>query len=1045
MNIGTLTRPDGTYVLIIPAGRFQAGQTVQLRGQQVGYRAVTQEVTLQEGTVTQNFMLALDPLRLQEVVVTGAGLVARAERLGTARATVDSAMLQRSAEPNVITALANKAPNLVTTQAGGEPGASTAIRIRGTSTLAGTGQPTIIVDGMPINNVTRTGGLLGVGGSTLQGPAYPNRAFDLNPDDIESIEILKGPAAMSLLGASAGAGGAILITTKRGRPGITRYSLRSELQFDRPIRNLPVQQRFTSGVDGAPTPCYRDRTPGCTHNNPNWGPRIAEGTPVYNHARDLFETGTMWDNTLTMSGGTEATTFYMSLSSLNHNGFIAGDADQYHRRTVRLNAGHGLRQNLRVNGNVAYTETDGRFVQRGNAINGLLLGALRAPPDWNHQEYLDPETGFHRTYRFPQPRAQDFVNGDRGFDNPFFVINAHENTNQVGRVYGNVNAAWQPLDWLSVNYTLGADYANDDRTEALHPSASGLQAGGNVVRWQFYDRIVDHTLTATASWQLNPQWSGTFSLGQNLNQQQTRQIWVQGNRLIAPFPFKLENTIERLVPVDQEFTRRLAGHFAQAEVDFAEQVFLTGRVRVDGSSAFGLDNQFATYPGGQAAWVFTRTFNIPENILQHGRLRVAYGESGQEPALYQLQDTFEGTEIIDFNPGSTLVPTLAGWGGLYSRFLLGNPEIRPERVREVDAGFDVSVLGGRADFALTYYASNADDVVFAVQQPPSTGWTQQSANTASIRNRGWEVVLNTRPISTPEFGATLGVNWAQNRNEVTDLGEIAPGIPRELTGFAVSFTGLGQTFAEVGQPVGIYRGTSFARCGISPGDLMIGGTALSELCAGQPHGAVYLGANGFPVNDPNQRVLGSPHHDWTAGINAEVAFRGVRLSAFIDHRQGGEVLNMTRGSMEQFGTHANTDVRDHEGRPWNQWLDYDRFQVFGPGTTAAEGGGPVPVTLGRTWFAGWTARQDLFIEDATHTRLRELSLAYTFTQPFVTRTLGLAGIDARISGRNLALWTDYSGHDPDVHVGGAALGNRGIDWWVNPTARSWVLSFGINR
>jgi hypothetical protein len=270
------------------------------------------------------------------------------------------------------------------------------------------------------------------------------------------------------------------------------------------------------------------------------------------------------------------------------------------------------------------------------------------------------------------------------------------------------------------------------------------------------------------------------------------------------------------------------------------------------------------------------------------------------------------------------------------------------------------------------------------------------------------------------------------------LGDISPGNPRLLTGFGASFTGIGQSFAEVGQPVGVMRGTSFLRCGISTGT--ISGVNVAEVCAGQPDGAVYIAANGLPVTDPNPRVLGNADPDWTGGLNLEAAFRGVRATAFVEHRQGGNTLNMTRGSMRQFGTHADTEIRDQAAQPWIEWLDHRSIlgSAFGPGAD-------VPVQLGQAWFTGWTGQQDLLIEDATHTRLREVSLAYTFTQPWVGRTLGLSSIDARVTGRNLWLRSDYTGYDPDISLGGAAIGNRGIDWWVPPSARSFVFSVGLTR
>lgn len=375
LGVGILTRDDGQYSIAIPAGRVQ-GQEVTLRAKMLGYRAQSVTVRLTPGaTIEQNFALAADPLRLEEVVVMGAGTERLAERLGTARANVSGEAIQRANEPNVLAALAAKVPNVITTQASGEPGAGTSIRIRGTSTFF-SGQPAIVVDGMPINNTARstdnpqTGGILG-------GVVVTNRAFDLNPDDVESIEILKGPAAMSILGASVGSGGAILITTRRGRPGATRYTLRSSVQFDRASNFVPLQRRFGSGTGGVATGCLATLTPGCTHNNPTWGPALAAGTPTYDHSRELFETGSrMIDNALTISGGTDQTTFHLSVSQLNHQGFIVGDRDQYERYTLRLNADHRLRDNLRVAGNVSYAQTQGSFVSRGNNINGLLLGEI---------------------------------------------------------------------------------------------------------------------------------------------------------------------------------------------------------------------------------------------------------------------------------------------------------------------------------------------------------------------------------------------------------------------------------------------------------------------------------------------------------------------------------------------------------------------------------------------------------------------------------------------------------------------------------------------
>ncbi len=1036
LGIGVITNADGRYLLVVPGARVQ-GQEVTIAVSLIGYQTSSARVVLEPGRAIQHdFELTIDPLRLDEVVVTGAGLSGRAERLGTARSTVNADMIARANEPNIISALAQKAPNIVTTAASGEAGAGTSIRIRGSTTLFGKGEPLIVVDGTPVNNTARstnnpiTGGQLG-------GVVATNRAFDINPDDIESIEILKGPAATSIYGASAGAGGAILITTRKGQGGMTRYSLRSSVQFDEVTNVVPLQREFGSGVDGKANECLQNLTPGCEHNAPTWGPRLDPGTPTYDHARELYDRGTMFDNVITLSGGSERTTFYLSAGDLRHDGFITGDRDRYTRQTVRLNALHGLTDNLRVRGNVAYVQTDGSFISRGNNVNGLLLGALRTPPEFDNRTYLDPKTGLHRSYRFPAPRETDLI-ASRGFDNPFFSINEHENLGKVYRLYGNVGANWSPFPWLDVDYTLGADFASDDRTEALHVSSSGTASGGAITRWQFYERIIDHNLRATANFEINPNLSAQISVGQNLNETYFRQIYVDAQTLIAPKPYKLENTVNRSPPDDEEARRRLEGYFAQVELDIADQLFLTGRIRNDGASTFGLNSQRAWYPGASVAWTFSETLGLAGGFLDRGRIRVAYGESGQEPDLYQLQNTYTGDPIPDFTPGSRLRPTLNNLGGLRTGTTLGNPDIRPERVGELDAGFDLGFYRGRANLSVTYYNSLARDVIFEVDTPPSTGATTQVLNAGKIRNRGWEVSLNGRPIETPNLSLHLGLNWARNRNKVLSLGDIAPGEPRMITGYGVSFVG-SSTHARVGEPLGIFRGLGWVRCGISP-DTVTATLIISEACAGAPHGALYLGENGLPVADPNERTIGDPNPDWTAGFNAELTFRGIRLSAFVDHRHGGQVLNMTRGSLQSLGTHANTAVRDQAARPFEEWGYGTTGAVVGPGVG-------VPVQLGQSFWQslGGLGTREHLLEDATFTRLREVSIAYTFTGSFVQETLGLTGIDLRVAGRNLGLWTDYTGMDPEVHTGGAAANNRGIDWFTNPMSRSLVISVDLHH
>ncbi|MGZ8379275.1 MAG: TonB-dependent receptor plug domain-containing protein [Gemmatirosa sp.] len=307
MNLGTTTSATGTYTFTVPASRV-TGQTVGLTARLVGFRAQTVQVVLRPGTITQDFTLVSAPATLSAVVVTGAGTVSTRERLGNVINSVDSSVLQRATQPqNVVSALSGTAPNVIVRTSSGEPGASASIQIRGATSVTGTNQPLFVVDGQPIDNTTI---------STAQGPAdfagsgstvSQNRAADINPNDIESVEILKGVAASAIYGARA-ANGVVLITTKRGRPGATRYSLQSTSTFDRVSQTIPLQRRFGQGTGGNAGQCA---DPDCFAQLLTWGPALS-GAQTFDHSDEIFKTGSTLDNNLSISGGTERTSFFLS-------------------------------------------------------------------------------------------------------------------------------------------------------------------------------------------------------------------------------------------------------------------------------------------------------------------------------------------------------------------------------------------------------------------------------------------------------------------------------------------------------------------------------------------------------------------------------------------------------------------------------------------------------------------------------------------------------------------------------------------------------------
>jgi TonB-linked SusC/RagA family outer membrane protein len=1023
LRAGSMTQPDGSYRFTVSAERA-GGQNVTLRARLIGYKEQSASITLTPGTITHDFVLVANPLQLGEVIVTGAGTSTTREKLGNVINTVSADEIEKSNEPNVVNALSAKAPNVYVVSQSGEPGASSYIRIRGIKSLSGNGQPLFVVDGVPIDNSTIPGQ-----GGNLYGATSPNRASDIAPQDIESIEILKGAAAAAIYGARA-SDGVVLITTKSGRAGQTRYSIRSSYSFDDVNKSVPLQRQYGQGSSGAAGSCSELD---CQASSLSWGPKLDGSAPTYDHWGELFHTGHSFDNSLSISGGNERTTVYLSLGRLHQNGVIIGPNNWYTRNNARLKATYQLFDDLEIGGNVSFTDDRGAFAQRGGNISGLLLGGLRTSPDFDQFPYLDPDSHLQRSYRFPHPSSTSLTKS-RGYDNPLFAMYEIPSTEETDRTIASIDITYDPLDWLDLKYTLGGDYIGDTRLTGF-PFTASIAPLGQVLRGQINRLQIDHNLTATLRHTFTDDFSATLTLGQNLNMRRSRSASVTGNNLIAPSPFSLNNTVTQ---TSGEFnsTIHTESYFGQATADLFGQLYLTVALRNDGFSTFGESNPRAWYPKASAAWTFTNALGNTENtgVLSYGKLRIACGETGKEPDVYSTVTTLSsgsfGTGWGDF-----LNSALGGFGGLFTSGTLGNDNLKPERQKEIEAGVDLGLFDQRADAGITYYNNNSVDVILSVPRAPTSGYTSQLLNGARIRNRGWEATLNVRPITNEKLTWEVGLQWAKNELRVLDL-DGADFISAGGGTFsdAVPAATVGGTFA--------FRGYGYVRCGVSSGDNLVdnnGNTIdLASACSGAPDGALYIDATGFPVKDPVNRVVGDPNPDWTGSLRSSLRFGNWELSALLDHKQGGQVANMTRGALHYFGTHADTRERDVQ-RTFGK--DFFAGAVAGPGAGTQ-------VLIGQGWYTGlgssYSGVVEPFLEDGSYTKLREVAVSYTFDQPWV-RTIGFGSVDLRVAGRNLHTWTDYTGVDPETNLVGAASLVQGYDFFNTPQTRSIVISVGLNR
>jgi len=1080
MGLGGLTRDDGSYSIVVPGARV-SGQTVTLIARRLGYKSQSAQVTLTPGGVTHDFALAANPLQLGEVVVTGAGTTTETEKLGSVRNSVASDLIQKASETNVVQALAGKAPNVTVTQQSGDPGASSFINIRGINSILGSNQPLFVVDGVPIDNSTFStsnfnapddgGGTIFAFGQT-EGTVATNRAADLNPNDIESVEILKGPSASAIYGARA-AFGVVLITTKSGRAGPTHFTFRSSTSFNDINHTYPLQTTYGQGTNGihADTSfgglCDQGGFGECSRS---WGPAIPAGNALgapFDHANDIYHVGHTLDNGFTVSGGNDRTTFYLSGDNTWDQGVIVGPNNYFSRSTVRVKASHRIVENLKIGGDFSFADTRGKYIQRGNNTNGIQLGDLRTPPDFNNH-CADPESltcstpygvqtasGLQQRSFFGMQHPVAGLTSqetDRIFDNPFWTIFQHDNTSKVGRVYGNVNAEYLPLPWLKVNYTLGADYATDERLEGCPITTSSPCIDGRVIEGKIVNYQIDHNLTATATYTVNQNFAGSLTLGQNLSTRNQRQLGTVGRTLVAPQPFKLANTVTQDLPIDQEQIIHDGSWFGQATFDMWSQLYLTAAARNDGSSTFGTSNLRSWFPKGSVAWEFTKLTGERLSWLSFGKARVAYGEAGVEPQPYFTSQTLANTILGGIAQGTGNTPTQNGIGGLVTRSeLKAASSLKPERSKEFEAGLDLGFFRDRADASVTWYNKKSSDIILLNPQAPSTGFFQQAANAATIQNRGWEASLNMRPLQKADYGWEIGLQWARNRNSVLSLGGQLQFIPIG--------SGLINQVIMPGQPVGVDLGSGFFRCGLSSSTAApeAGGPTMGTLCNGKPQGTLYIGSDGYPVSDPDVRVVMDPNYDWTGSVRSSFRYRKFQVSGLLDIRHGGQIWNGTKGALWSYGVRKDTEVRATCTNRNDPTSCTGNDQVFGqgnlyPGPTVGPGSGQT-VHIGEYYYRNVVACpfigiDEPCIEDAGFVKLREISVAYTLDQPWVQRSLGFSSIDLRVSARNLHTWTNYTGYDPETNLGGAidaAAGVNGVDYFNNPQTRSFVFSVTLNH
>lgn len=972
-TVGTSTNLDGRFSLKnLPSSAKTLVFTF------VGYQS--QEVAIKGEDVS--VLLVAATQKLDEVVVTALGITKNKKSLGYSVQNLKSEDIARTGENDVLNSLSSKVAGLQVTSSSGTPGASTKILIRGNSSFTGENQPLVVIDGVPIDNSTSST----VAGDypynmNLQGVNNSNRALDINPDDIESVSVLKGPSAAALYGARA-ANGAIVYTTKKGRSGAPRITYGFNTEFNK-VSQLPDEQMlYVQGSIVNGTPTYQ---PGITPNS--WGPKYTDlqGVNIYNNTKDFFKTGETYTHNLSFTGGDGKNSYRASLSRMDQKGIVPNT--DLRRTTFRVNTDNKILDYLTFSGTFNYTNSNSTMAQNGSNTAGVMLPLLRAPINFDLRNYQNVDGSSNNFYP--------------AYDNPYWSAYNNPFTSSVDRVIASGLIDLKPIDWLNVTYKVGADIYTDHRRQIFAIGSNAVQdlmgeVDQNTIRYQQYYQ--DFIVALNKTW--FEKLTTSLNMGSNLTQTYTEQIFGRGTQLSIPNFYNLSSA-STLYSSESSATTRTAALFFDGNIGWNNYLFLNFTGRNEWSSTFGRAKNHFFYPSVSASFVFTEL--LPKNeILNYGKLRLAHAYGGNSPSVYSTNNYYIVPSFADGFTNGNSFPYLSQNGFTLSN-TLGNSNLKPEKTIETEVGLEFRMFNNRFSVEATWYNKETSDILVARPIAGSSGFQAIVSNSGKMRNRGVEILANGTPLKIGNFAWRIDVNFAKNVNKVLAL---APNV-NEVS-IESAFTQIG-SYAIVGQPYGVLYSTKWER---------------------DTKGNLIIGSNGLPIATQTSGNIGDPFPDWTAGLRNTFTYKGLSLSALLDIRHGGDGWCGTVARLNRLGRTAAS-------------VDRERTYVI-PGVTQSGQPNTTPVSA-YNYFVNYLgdgplAATENSVFSTSWVRLREISLSYRISK-LPSKFGWVKYIEFSAIGRNLWLHTNYPGVDPETSLTGANSNLNGFDYFNNPGTKTY--SFGI--
>lgn len=835
---GAITNAEGRYV--IPG---LAAGTVEVRAILVGYETLTQNVTVRSGeSSTADFSLGVSVITMDELVITATGTELRKREIGNAVSTITPEKLEPGVASTFSQVLNGRTAGVTVIQAGGTTGTGSKIRIRGSNSVSLSNDPLLIVDGVIVDSNSDSYSI-GLGGQST------SRINDINPQDIEKVEVLKGPAASALYGTAA-ANGVIQITTKRGRSGQARWNVYTEHGTIVDPNTYPDNYKMFGRSTSTGSV-----TSNCNIDNAFRGlcaiDSLVKFNPLEHYRDEIFRTGVRGKYGLNVSGGTDLVTYYLAGDYEKEDGVYANN--NLNRVNLRANLHSQLRENLDVSVKTGYQTSELYLPQNDNNTTGIVPQGMLG----NAQD--DVRQGFY----LQAPKE----------------LMERKNHQGVNRFTGALTGSWRPLAWLNVTSTAGMDVLTRFDTETTPPnkiksSAAALEGSRTSNRYEIGN--YSFNLSGEARYGLLPELGATTAVGVTYQRDKRLGTTAFGAKLLAGTG-SLNGTNARFAVGESYSDFVQVGTYAQQQFSWRDRVYITGAVRGDDNSAFGQDFGLIFYPSVSASWVISEEEFFPKSdVLSSFRLRAAYGRSGLRPGFRDAPQYYSPVAVRYGNddiPGITV-------GGI------GNPSLKPERTSELELGFETSFFADKVGVDFTYYNKRSEDALISRRLAPSLGVSQtRYENIGAVQNKGIEALVNARVVNTASVQWDLTLSGSTNKNELTRLGE---GIEPIIFGLG----GDSQRHVE-GYPLGGYwtqRIVSWEDKNgdgiISRANCAVGGYTLTRADGSKPECEVTLGKEA--------EFIGKTIPGREASFSTSTTlYNRVRLTALLDYKGDYMLFNST--------------------------------------------------------------------------------------------------------------------------------------------------------